>query len=164
LIVGSGNSYACAHITGILSEHLQNFSINARLLLERLSSGVIHIDNHCFDAKWKHSPISEYKKAVLFPFNKEMHSIIRFQDLLSFEIIDVYDLRYSARVGSSTNDILHIDEYRDFIIRNIAEIDWDSFDTFILGHTGELAHITNKPNLAKELIQKVMYSQRVCGK
>lgn len=155
LIVGSGNSYACAHITGILSEYLQKSSINALSLLERLSSGVIHIGNHRLDAKWKYSPVSEYKKAVLFPFNKEMHSIIRFQDLLSFEIIDVYDLKYSARVGSSTNDILHIND-RNFIIRNIAEIDWESFDTFILGHTEELTHVADKPYLVEELMREVI--------
>lgn len=47
--------------------------------------------------------IFKIKKAALFPFNKEMHSILRFEDKLDFEITDVYDTKYSLRVGKNTN-------------------------------------------------------------
>lgn len=66
------------------------------------------------------------KKAVLFPFNKEMHSLLRFSSDINFEIVGVYDSKYSANVGATTSHIMKssvksitIPEYRKYTMGNI---------------------------------------------
>ncbi len=66
--------------------------------------------------------IFKIKKAALFPFNKEMHSILRFEDKLDFEITDVYDTKYSLRVGKNTNKEVKSDS-SGHIIKNIEKIE-----------------------------------------
>lgn len=152
MLVGSGNSYACAHITGILSMKIKE--VDARHALKKLAKGTLNFGKE--NTSLFINPVMNYKKAVAFPFNKEMHSIVRFQDMLCFELLDIYDLKYSAHVGASTNNILKDCCKKNYIIRNITEIDWDSFDTFILGHTDELLQIIDMPNFKQKLISDIL--------
>lgn len=46
-----------------------------------------------------------YKKAIVFPFNKEMHSVVRYREELSFEIVGIYDSKYTLKVGKRICDI-----------------------------------------------------------
>lgn len=152
VLVGSGNSYACAHITGILSNYINSHQPSEAL--NQCCKGKILIDKT--NNVSLGNPTQEYKKAVLFPFNKEMHSIIRFQELLSFEVVGVYDVKQTAHIGATTNDLLRIKGTKNLIINSIKEIDWDSFDTFILGHTDELIRILNTPSFIQELIDEIL--------
>lgn len=156
LLMGYGNSYACAHLTGIVSKQLSGNSDDVNILLMNIAKGTVEIEDSTNEPHLLTSPVAQYKRVVAFPFNKEIHSLVRFQDLLPFELIDIYDIKYSARVGSSTDDILNIHGKRSFIIKNIADIDWDSFDTFILGHTFELSAIINQPQLVEELVKNLL--------
>lgn len=74
-------------------------------------------------------------KAIVFPYNKEMHSLARYEDLLNFDIVGFYDTKYSLNVGKV------ISESKDNkTIKNILSLDWNSdFDTFILGHNSIIA-------------------------
>lgn len=131
-IIFHGNSFACAHTTvqvakfmiqgaSTLDEIMDCF--NKIALKASLSSGG--------GANVKYAP--KIKTAAIFPFNKEMHSLIRFCDLLPFEINGVYDVRESSRVGSTTDHIMKAD-VKSFIIKNIDEMDWNSCDTIIVGN------------------------------
>ena len=51
----------------------------------------------------------EIKKAIVFPFNKEMHSLARFSDLLNFEILDFYDTKFSGNMGKGIRELQEID-------------------------------------------------------
>lgn len=99
--------------------------------------------------------IFKIKKAVLFPFNKEMHSILRFEDKLDFEITYVYDTKYSLRVGKNTNKEVKSDS-SGHIIKNIEKIDWDSFDTLILGHIDMLISQMKSYDFKNNLISEAL--------
>lgn len=92
-----------------------------------------------------------------------MHSILRFEDKLDFEITDVYDTKYSLRVGKNTNKEVKSDS-SGHIIKNIEKIDWDSFDTLILGHIDmlilQMKSYDFKNNLISEALRhnKQIYS------
>lgn len=152
LLVGSGNSYACAHITGILSLYINSHDPKDILTERCLGSIDVGVEKKSVFV----NPVAKYKKAVAFPFNKEMHSIIRFHDQLRFELVDIYDLKYSAHVGAFTNDLLKSTCPRNYCIRNIEDINWDSFDTFILGHTDELFQILDRPGFKQSLINQII--------
>lgn len=127
-----GNSFACAHVTVQAANFLSQKKVGIKELINKFKeiSQEAEFNNSCNRNKKK---LFAIKNAVIFPFNKEMHSLIRYDDLLNFNIIDVYDYKYSAHLNSTTDHIMK-DNVRSFKIKNIEKIDWETFDTIIIGH------------------------------
>lgn len=159
--LGEGNSLACAHMTGIIYNIIQNKKISQRNLMKILKLNAL--DRNKF-LKFnipkklnKKPPIELYKKVIIFPFNKEMHSLVMFEKLLPFQIIDIYDIKYSGNVGASTSTILKASKVtKNFIIKNIENINWENFDTIILGHTKKLQNFIEDANFIFNLIKKAL--------
>lgn len=134
--MGQGNSYACAHISGICVSYIKqykkvNFNILMDLLKTKQSFEYCNSTEECVNRC--HRKLN-YKRVALFPFNKEMHALIRFEDMLPFEISNVYDMKYSLNIGSNTNKLLGLNFGKDHIIKKIEDINWDEIDTLVLGH------------------------------
>jgi uncharacterized NAD-dependent epimerase/dehydratase family protein len=148
LMIG-GNSFACAHVTvqaaRFMSQGIREFGAILEAFkkkaLKTYSMSMVNVPDKAL----------KISRAALFPFFKEMHSLIRFADLLDFEIIGVYDSKYSALVGSTTDHIMK-DTVASHTIQNIDQIQWDTFDTLILGHLDEMSHLINKGLLREKLI------------
>lgn len=157
-----GNSFACAHITGIIAEKydcVKNvYKGNVLEFLRRESMNQIILETLPFERK---NIELKGKKAVIFPFNKENHNIIRYQNMLEFDIVSVYDSKYSGKVGTSTNNLLKINSEQNYIIKNIEAIDYDEFDLFVLGHTKELENYIGDIGLAKCIIEKCLKKNKV---
>lgn len=161
LVIG-GSSFACAHVTvqaakffaeGIRSraELLRKFEeIALRRHTVASSPGTVVPAPRLF-------PI---KKAVLFPFNKEMHSLVRYTHLLDFAIVDVYDTRYSVAIGAATSQLMKDKTVKDFIVKNIEKIEWDDFDTLVLGHLDELENLARRNGLKEELLREAVRRQK----
>ena len=73
----------------------------------------------------------DISRAALFPFSKEIQSLLNFSDMLKCNIEGVYDIKYSGHVGLS---FVSLDEAKTFIIKNLDSCPWNEIDTFILGH------------------------------
>ena len=67
-----------------------------------------------------------------------MHSLIRFADMLSFKIVKIYDVKYSPNIGRSAENILNLSVQSKTIVENVNIINWNEFDTLIIGHTHNL--------------------------
>ena len=82
------------------------------------------------------------EKAIVFPFNKEIHSLARYKTKAKFQIKGFYDIKYVGNVGRKVGDVIgNIDNE---IINNYLDIDWnDDFDTIILGHLSELSNLVS---------------------
>ena len=153
-LTGYGNSYACAHFCGIISNAVISETDIDSYIKDKCKS---EIDINClYENNFADNPVYKYKKAVVFPFNKEIHSLVRFSNMLGFDLVDVYDMKYSACVNSLTNTILNEDWHRNYRINGKMPIDWDSFDTFILGHIDEYFEIVNITEYKKVLIESVL--------
>lgn len=139
----SGSSYACAHITAIISKYsCKNVDI-ARCLLESISKQTISFVS---SAEMSLRPKFNIKNAILFPYNKEMHSLINYNDLLNFNINGVYDIRRMGNVGRKLKNGDCISDW--------VNINWENdFDTIIVGHTHILSEILHT-DILKELILK----------
>ena len=83
-------------------------------------------------------------------------SIVRFSHKLAFELTDVYDVKYTARVGATTNQIIGEECQNNFVIKDIQEINLDNFDAFILGHCDEVFNVTKTENKKAKLIQRLV--------
>lgn len=156
-IITKGNSFVAPYITCVVADAM-NEGVRAEEMLQYMEENAIGIVDYC-------KAFEEYKpekfmpqKAMVFPFNKEMHSIVRFADRLSFTF-DVCDMRESGLVGSNTSIKV---PGSDYLIGNVMNLDWtEDFDTFILGHNEELSILTKK-DIAGYILEKcVEYHKNV---
>lgn len=151
----AGNSFACAHVTVQIAKFLNEGARGFEEILSKLKEHAAGV-GELKEQKLEHELPFEIKKAALFPFNKEMHSVIRFSDLTSFEIAAVYDVKYSGHVGASTCHLLQDDKIEDIVIKNIDKVDWEQIDTIIIGHLDEIAAFINQKKLKKKLVEEAI--------
>lgn len=159
-ILMGGNSFACAYVTA-QTVKLINSGLKTR---DDILSSIKNeaINRYESDMRENKSPKLNFsiKKAVIFPFNKEMHSIIRYSRLLNFDVVGVYDSKYSPSLGSMTTEILKDDSVLKIKIDNVKNLKWDSFDTLIIGHTDKLSSLVNQDQLKKELIETALFNKK----
>lgn len=128
-MIQSGSSFACAHITGIVAKVLQKEKLNTKNVLHLLRENAVNI----FESKpyMKNKCKFEVKKAVCFPYNKEIDTLCRNEPMLNFKLDGIYDSKYSFNIGKTVCS--------DKEIKKIEDLDWSGdFDTVILGHIGDL--------------------------
>ena len=154
-IVVSGNSFAAPHITAKLTNIMINENLSPKDALVKLKEKAT-LKSQGEKVKVNYRDYFKINNAILFPFNKEMHSIIKFRHLLDFTINDVYDLRISGNVGKKLSKY----NAEKITVKNIDHLDWNSnFDTIILGHTDKLQKLTKK-DITKEIIEQCEKHQK----
>lgn len=152
----TGNSFAAAHVTAWAANEM--FKSNRRLtradLLAHFRKAAQDVVSFGSEPLPQKLPF-EIRRAVLFPFNKEMHALIRFRDLLPFEIVGVYEGRYAATIGTSVSQLVGTSGAEDLIVRKLSDCDFNSFDTAVIGHCGELARLVD-PSLMTAWIRHLV--------
>lgn len=133
--ISSGNSFLAPEFVVKVAEIIQEGKRKFDDVVSVLNKGSIGTIEY---AKYKISGIDfKINRAIVFPFNKEMHSIARFEDMLNFEVCGYYDTKFSRNIGKSMSKF-GINNPKT--IKSINKLDWnDDFDTVILGHTSILS-------------------------
>lgn len=150
----AGNSFGAAHVTAILT-HIMKKNDTKLQVLEKLRQGAKEIIK--INKPQENKTLFPIKRASIFPFSKEMRSMLAFQDLLLFKIDAVYDVKYSGKVGAMVSQLMHGQKIQnDYQIRNIVDVDWEHIDTFILGHLGELSQRINQETLRENIIEQCL--------
>lgn len=149
-----GCSFSCARISSIAYTYKQQGAKDIKDVLLCFEKDFPSQENTF--AKSPSAPQFEIKKAIVFPFNKEIHSIVRYAKDLPFDLIDVYDVKQLLHIGKSTQDILNDTSVPFYVIKNINNIDWDTFDTLILGCVTEINKLLNKDDWLSELINNAL--------
>ncbi len=157
----SGNSFACAHTTAKIAKMI--YSSNEKLTKERILDNFkqIAIESHLALNRFipQNLPFS-ISKVAIFPFSKEMQSLLRFSHLLDFEIIDVYDTKYSAKVGSTSTHLMNDENIPNYTVKNIDKIDYNSFDTLVIGHMDELSLLLRNEKIVVNLLTEASYHKK----
>lgn len=135
-----GNSFLSADITRLIADEIvmkgkQDF---IKLLKIKSKKTIKSKNTHTYALQSR----SVIKNAILFPLNKEIQNLVRFENMLAFQIKGIYDTKYSGLIGCSTANIVKNSYGKDYIIYNIKDIDWETnFDTVIIGHVKERSMI-----------------------
>lgn len=156
----SGNSFACAHVTKRAIEYYVQGCHSRNAILERFQQDAVR----CYKLKpaIPQRQLFSINKTAIFPFNKEMHSIVRYSNLCDFQITAVYDVKYSGIIGMTTAQLLKDDGVLNLPIQNIDHIQWEHFDMLILGHLGELSDLVYNVDLKKQLIETALtYGKKI---
>lgn len=139
-----GTSFACAELTGKISKSLFDEQGNKRSLLEVISDFITCRSVYKPFNKVE-GPQFKIEKAILFPVNKEAHALLRFQDMLEFDIVGLFDERVSGLVGK---------EMFGKKVESYHNIDWEGdFDTIVVSCVSKLSSLTRK-NYSEEIIEK----------
>lgn len=150
-----GNSLACAHVTGIISDFYQK-GMDLYDVMNELKK--ISIASHSMPIELNKGLPSQrlwdIKKAVIITFGKEIHSLLRYEELLEFEIVGIYDVKHSNNIGRNTNDILNNSDLKNRSISDITEIIINSFDTAIIGHINSLINNPYARSLLNDFVIK----------
>lgn len=131
-ILVKGNSFICAELSAQLAN---GSSKDVNYLLQAICKKEVLLEKPV-----PNTMLFEINRAAIFPFNKEIHAIARYEPLLKFQIIDYYSLRISGKVGKTICDVLPNCNNKK-VIKDIEKIAWDSFDTIIIGHCDEYCRI-----------------------
>ena len=167
-IMAGGTSFAAPHITGIVARILQQHPKSSvqkiRLLLQKLSLKEHKMQQTSQTPACKIQPrryqedYSWIKKAALYPYNKEMHSLVRYRDLLNFKIVGIGDPAGKGLVGKDAGEVIHEPCAQLRISPNIRQV-MANADTLILGYIDQLARI-RKRDLLREYVQMALKENR----
>ena len=89
------------------------------------------------------SDFSWIQKAALYPFNKEMHALVRARDLLAFKITGIADPVGKGLVGKDAGEVLGLPDMGVHIRPKLSSALKDA-DTLILGYVDQLGRIRKK--------------------
>lgn len=152
----SGSSFIAPIVSSKIYNIIQNRSHDISLILEEISE-----KTYFRDYKKQYFEGIEIKKVITYPFNKEIKTIISNIDFGNFDVIGIYDTKFSQNLGKRVCDCMHTES--NLKIDSVNRIIWnDSFDCVILGHFREHSVINNEEllYLVKNAIinKKMIYS------
>lgn len=150
--VCNGSSFACAHATTQAALFIKNNEeYSEKKLREYFKQFAVKVHSVQNNSTTMLLPF-KIKNAAIYPFNKEIHSLIRYSYLLNFSIKKVYDSKYKMLIGSSVKDLVQGDSIPELLIEDIQNIDWTAFDTLILGHMQELERYSKNIGLREKIV------------
>lgn len=145
-IFRGGASFAAPYVTAYLAKWIEAGVTDRTALFAALRAEATFV----YEAQPQRprTTLFPISRAVIYPFNKEMHSLVRFQDLLSFQLYAICDSKYSGQIGQPVSNILRGLPDTGQSIQNIDHLDWTGdFDTLILGHVGWFSQATGSDML-----------------
>lgn len=143
-----GNSFLAPYISALINNILEKSSDKSyeSLKAELIKGAYKVVKQVPNEFKYTNTRI---RKAILFPYNKEIKSLVINRKMIDFKIEGIYDIKYSPnfhehiQIGSSY-----------YYIENYKNIQWENdFDTVVLGHVQQLSKIIKK-DLTGYFIQK----------
>ncbi len=158
----SGTSFAAARISGIIALVVEKLG---RMPRERLIEVLRYNSINGSAAAWTtltghdlpYAPrrsIDWIRRAMIYPYSKEMHSLVRFRRLLPFVIVAVADPITKGCIGKDAGELIG-DQCAGLPITADVEAALQDADTLILGFTSTLAAL-RKHDIAGDVVRKAI--------
>ncbi len=148
-IINQGSSFAAPYVSAYIINMMKK-GLDFLHVMSALKKDARYI--YSFPAIPNKKSLTIRNRAAIFPYNKEMHNIVNYSDLLTFDIAGIYDIKQSGRVSKS---IKNFDGNDCGTIQNIDSLDYKNINYFIIGHVNEL-EIYTKKNIKQDLLEKCL--------
>lgn len=146
--LAQGDSFSAAHVSRLACRALlADPSLDAAGVRAALAAATVHADAAerarfrdrlaAFYRRRTPAHAAFIRRAAIYPFNKEIHAIVRFRDLAPFELVAVADPPGMRRAGHDAGEALG-EPRAGLLIRPDLEGALDEADTLILGHVEAL--------------------------
>ena len=173
-IMAGGTSFAAPHIAGIAAlirqahPGISQSEVRA-ILLANASDGVPELvnapgyvvpatrstvavrDSRSSKTSQSMNPCNWIGKAALYPFNKEMHALIRYVDRLDFDITGIADPVGKGLVGKDAGEAIGLPPVGVRIVPRLRDA-LKGADTLILGYVDELGRISRRDVLRDSIL------------
>lgn len=148
----SGTSFAAPHVTGVVALIRQaHIGVPLEQVREMLQANALTGMPELLQNTRPHpvavpealastSDFTWIQKAALYPFNKEMHALVRARDLLAFAITGIADPVGKGLVGKDAGKALGLPDVGVNIRPRLASVLKEA-DTLILGYVDQLGRI-----------------------
>lgn len=156
----SGSSFVAPHVTGLILKQIRNggLKLNKKHIMDYFKTMAKRI--YPCEREAAESCFFPIKQAVVFPYNKETDALIRYRDMLEFDVLDIFDLPIRGNIGKKIES--YADTCKEKEIKNYNEIDWSSdFETFILGHCKRLSRMINFDFIKDSLEKCIKYKKNI---
>ena len=171
-VMVSGTSFAAPHVTGMVALIRQAHpGASLEQVREQLQANALQGTPELLsDTRPRPAPVPEpsaipadcradrcgtwIQKAALYPFNKEMHALVRAHDLLAFEITGIADPVGKGLVGQDAGKELGLPDVGVRIRPRLASVLAEA-DTLILGYVDQLGRI-GKQDVLRTSIQTAL--------
>ena len=100
------------------------------------------------------------EEAVIFPYNKEMHGLVRFRELLPFRITRVADVVGKRTIGKDSGEVIGGAESNLIIQQNLEDC-LQYGDTLVLGYLDEISRIKKRDVLQESLELALKHNKNV---
>ena len=149
-----GNSFAAPRMSGLVAlirEHSPGRCLSeVRQMLIDNSSVSVPARSQRVESPRVEGKHGWIKRAILFPFTKEMHAFVRYSDLLGFEVVGIVDLPLRGNVGKDAGEVIGIKPSGVCVVSSIERVS-ASADTLILGYCSELGRLRGDDVLGRWL-------------
>lgn len=144
-----GNSFACARMTGILGHQMSSYGgklkkIDIYDFLYRNSVCTYKDPRGNYTQQKSMKNFLLGKEIIVFPYNKEMHSIIRFSSVLKCKIVAVVDFPFSRQVKKDVGKCIGLEQYGLNVESSFEKAMKLKSDTVLLGDLSEISSIRGK--------------------
>ena len=152
-----GTSFAAPHITGLLALIRQTHpkaglaQVREILRMHAQPEAVRTTAPKTSSLPQSEDSFAYIQKAALYPYNKEIHSLVRGRDLLGFEIVGVGDPIGKGLVGQDAGEAIGLPPAGLPIVPSLTA-SLRGTDTLVLGYMDELSRI-RKRDLLREAVQ-----------
>jgi len=140
-IINQGSSFSCAYVTKFVIEELlrsseKKNSNNTAFILQAIKNKSIRIYRN-LETKPKYNLLTggKNKKIAVLPWNKEVHSLLNFQDLTLSTHIDFYSIGAVTPTKAKANSF---DEKFEAEVKSYKNINWEDIDLLVIGHVEEI--------------------------
>lgn len=153
-----GASFAAPHVTYKILQYLDE-GLKKNEIIEKLRHESKKVIKRNINGCSLPSKLFRIKKAVVVPFNKEIHALLRFSNQLTFEVEGIFD--YSGLVRKNRQYFEHIKK-ENYQLLGWDEIKWETdFDTLIIGHMMQLNELLQHDYLKDFLEKCIKYRKNV---
>ncbi len=159
-IMTAGTSFAAPHITGLVALIREAYpeadleQVRQLLQAHARPEAVPHSAPKPVAPPEAEDSFAWIRKAALYPYNKEMHALMRGRDLLDFEIVGIGDPIGKGLTGKDAGKAIGLPPVGFQVApRLVAAL--QGADTLILGYVDELSRIRKK-DILRETVQMAL--------
>ena len=176
-----GSSFAAPHVSGLIALIIEKYDgitfndLTEILQMHSLSQCPELVDSSAYamsemprsrsdvsirDLNKANNTPDWIEKAVIFPYNKEMHGLVRFQELLPFRITRVADVVGKRTIGKDCGEVIGGAESNLIIQQNLEDC-LQYGDTLVLGYLDEISRIKKRDVLQESIELALKHNKNV---
>ncbi len=151
-----GTSFFCAHITGMICKYISK--TNGCYSKDDVNNHLkANASNVKIFEKYSLSKQPRIQKYILFPFSKEILTILNLQKYTYSKMAGVYDFKHSKYYGECIKTL----DDEVFKVEAVNAIDWENFDTLVLGHIDNYTNLLLKKQIKLLIDQCLKYGKNI---